>query len=117
MEGAPSQTGQMLRFWEAGEFEYQQHLPQGLSREETREKRKTAHFSEHSGERGVREAQVATRLPPGRRQAFWLPPGRRQAFWLCHLEGWMRVSFEKLKWVRAEIAAVVPGNVTKVACR
>lgn len=72
MEGAPSQTGQMLRFWEAGEFEYQQHLPQGLSREETREKRKTAHFSEHSGERGVREAQVATRLPPDRRQAFRL---------------------------------------------
>lgn len=99
--------GQMLRFWEAGEFEYQQHLPQGLFREETREKRKTVHFSEHSGERGVRGAQVATRLPPGRRQAFRL----------CHLEGWMRVSFEKLKWVRAEIAAVVPGNVTKVACR
>lgn len=55
----------------------------------------------------AREAQVAT----------WLTWDRRQAFRLCHLEGWMRVSFEKLEWVRAEIAAVVPGNVTKVACR
>lgn len=54
--------GQMLRLWEAGEFEYKQHLPQGLFREETREKRKITHFSKHSGERRVREAQVATRL-------------------------------------------------------
>lgn len=97
----------MLRFWEAGEFEYKQHLPQGLFREETREKRKTTHFSKHSSELRVREAQVAT----------WLTWDRRQAFRLCYLEGWMCVSFEKLEWVRAEIAAVVPGNVTKVACR